>query len=106
MSGHETEKGDFTIGGDGACYNWTRWHDGRNKTKGGYRATYYPEDDLKYFTGYCLDIGFHSCIGWEGGYSDWSQLGKGISHGCIRLIEANAKWIYDNAMPGTKVRIV
>ena len=106
MSGHETEKGDFTIGGDGACYNWTRWHDGRNKTKGGYRATYYPEDDLKYFTGYCLDIGFHSCIGWEGGYSDWSQLGKGISHGCVRLIEANAKWIYDNAMPGTKVRIV
>lgn len=106
MPGHETQKGEYTIGGDGACYNWTRWNDGRNNFKGGYRTTYYPEDDLKYFTGYCLDIGFHSCIGWEGGYSDWSQLGKGISHGCIRLIEANAKWIYDNAMPGTKVRIV
>lgn len=106
MPGHETQKGEYTIGGDGACYNWTRWYDGRNNFKGGYRTTYYPEDDLKYFTGYCLDIGFHSCIGWEGGYSDWSQLGKGISHGCVRLIEANAKWIYDNAMPGTKVRIV
>lgn len=103
MPGHETEKGDYTIGGDGACYNWTRYHDGRNNFKGGYRTTYYPEDDLKYFTGYCLDIGFHSCIGWEGGYSDWSQLGKGVSHGCIRLIESNAKWIYDNALPGTRV---
>lgn len=103
MNGHETPKGDYTIGGDGACYNWTRWNDGRNNFKGGYRTTYYPEDDIKYFTGFCLDLGFHSCIGWEGGYSDWNQVGKKISHGCIRLIESCAKWIYDNAMPGTRV---
>ena len=32
-----------------------------------------------------------------------AQLGTPASHGCIRLLEANAKWIFDNALPGTKV---
>ena len=102
MNGY-SKVGDYTVGGDGACYNWTRWMDGRNNFKGGYRTTYYPEDDVRYFTGICYDLGFHSCIGWEGGYSDWGQLGKNISHGCIRLLESCAKWIYDNARPGTRV---
>ena len=101
MDGY-SKVGDYYVGGDDACYNWTRWKDGRNNFKGGYRTTYYPEDDIRYFTGICLDLGFHSCIGWEGGYSDWGQLGKNISHGCIRLLESCAKWIYDNALPGTR----
>ena len=101
MNGY-SKVGDYYVGGDGACYNYTRWADGRNNFKGGYRTTYYPEDDIRYFTGICLDLGFHSCIGWEGGYSDWGQLGKNISHGCIRLLESCAKWIYDNALPGTR----
>ncbi len=95
---------DYTVGGDGACYNYTRWADGRNNFKGGYRASYYPEDDIKWFTGICLDLGFHSTIGWEGGYSDPNQLGVKVSHGCIRLLESNAKWIYDNCGVGTRVR--
>ncbi len=95
---------DYTVGGDGACYNYTRWADGRNNFKGGYRASYYPEDDIKWFTGICLDLGFHSTIGWEGGYSDPNQLGVNVSHGCIRLLESNAKWIYDNCGVGTRVR--
>ena len=102
MNGY-SRVGDYYVGGDGACYNYTRWADGRNNFKGGYRTTYYPEDDIRYFTGICLDLGFHSCIGWEGGYSDWGQLGKNISHGCIRLLESCAKWVYDNALPGTRV---
>ena len=102
MNGY-SKVGDYYVGGDGACYNYTRWADGRNNFKGGYRTTYYPEDDIRYFTGICLDLGFHSCIGWEGGYSDWGQLGKNISHGCIRLLESCAKWVYDNALPGTRV---
>ena len=104
MDGY-SRAGDYTVGGEGACYNWTRWMDGRNNFKGGYRTTYYPEDDIRYFTGICFDLGFHSTIGWEGGYSDWGQLGRNISHGCIRLLESCAKWIYDNALPGTRVRL-
>ena len=70
---------------------------------GGYRTTYWVKNDVKYFTGFFLNLGFHSTVGIEGGYSDSSQLGVNISHGCIRLLEKNAKWIYDNALPGTKV---
>ena len=95
---------DYTVGGDNACYNYTRWKDGRNSFKGGYRTDYYPEDDIKWFTGICLDLGFHSTIGWEGGYSDPSQLRVNVSHGCVRLLESNAKWIYDNCGIGTRVR--
>ena len=95
---------DYTVGGDNACYNYTRWKDGRNSYKGGYRTDYYAEDDIKWFTGICLDLGFHSTIGWEGGYSDPSQLRVNVSHGCVRLLESNAKWIYDNCGIGTRVR--
>lgn len=95
---------DYTVGGDGACYNYSRWIDGRNNFKGGYRTDYYPEDDIKWFTGICLDLGFHSTIGWEGGYSDPGQLSVNVSHGCVRLLEWCAKWIYDNCTIGTRVR--
>lgn len=33
------------------------------------------------------------------------RLGGNLSHGCIRLAINNAKWIYDNIEPGTKVVI-
>ena len=32
-------------------------------------------------------------------------LGRPVSHGCVRLPEANAKWIYDNCAEGTTVVI-
>lgn len=35
--------------------------------------------------------------------SDFNQLGEGVSHGCIRLTVADAKWIYDNCPSGTVV---
>ena len=97
--GEGTPRGTYTIGGGGADYNWMPG----GYVPGGYRTTYWVKNDVKYFTGFLLNLGFHSTVGIEGGYSDSSQLGVNISHGCIRLLEKNAKWIYDNALPGTKV---
>lgn len=98
--GQGTVRGTFTIGGDGADYNW---NSSGNYTPGGYRTTYWASNDVKYFTGFILNLGFHSTVGVQGGYSDYGQLGGNITHGCIRLLEANARWIYYNALPGTKV---
>lgn len=37
--------------------------------------------------------------------SSYNNLGKRVSHGCVRLRVADAKWIYDNCPSGTKVTI-
>ena len=97
--GQGTLRGTFTIAGDDADYNWSAGY----YTPGGYRTEYWVPNDVKYFTGFVCNLGFHSTIGYQGGYSDPGQLGGNITHGCIRLLEANAKWIFDNALPGTKV---
>ena len=99
--GQGTPTGIYRIGGN-ADYNWDA---SGNYTPGGYRTTYWAKNDVTYFTGFILNLGFHSTIGYEGGYSDPSQLGKHITHGCIRLTEENAKWIYNNATQGTKVYV-
>lgn len=36
---------------------------------------------------------------------DYNQLGESVSHGCVRLTTADAKWIYDNCDAGTVVTI-
>ena len=100
-NGQGTPTGIYRIGGN-ADYNW---NESGNYTPGGYRTTYWAINDVTYFTGFILNLGFHSTIGYQGGYSDPSQLGKHITHGCIRLAEENAKWIYYNATQGTKVYV-
>lgn len=35
----------------------------------------------------------------------YNQLGKRVSHGCVRLSTVDAKWVYDNCKRGTKVHI-
>lgn len=35
--------------------------------------------------------------------NDFNILGQSASHGCVRLLVEDAKWIYDNCPPGTKV---
>lgn len=35
----------------------------------------------------------------------FNDLGKSASHGCIRLSVADAKWVYDNCLVGTKITI-
>ena len=56
------------------------------------RREYDSADQLKWFRSIYMDYGFHSTCG---NYSDPSQVGKRISHGCIRLLEQYAKMIYD-----------
>lgn len=56
------------------------------------RREYDSADQLKWFRSIYMDYGFHSTCG---NYSDPSQVGKRISHGCIRMLEYYAKFIYD-----------
>lgn len=37
--------------------------------------------------------------------SSYHQLGRAVSHGCIRLLPPDAKWIYENIAPGTECEI-
>lgn len=70
-----------TSGNDGTCYYYTQW---------------------------CGNYLFHSVIYKLHDYNtikSSNQLGKNISHGCVRLDRANAKWIYDNIPSGTKVKV-
>ena len=90
-------RGYYSIGNTDSSFIYSRGGEDS------YRIPYDGTDDLRYFTGFVLDCGFHSTVGAEGGYSDPSQVGKKISHGCIRLLEENAKWIYYNCPVGTRV---
>ena len=36
---------------------------------------------------------------------DYNQLGRAVSHGCIRLAAGDAKYLYDNCPVGTTVKI-
>jgi lipoprotein-anchoring transpeptidase ErfK/SrfK len=38
--------------------------------------------------------------------SSYRNLGRRVSHGCIRLLVPDARWIYYNAAPGTTVKII
>lgn len=74
---------------------------------------YFPKwgGHARYWTRINSSIAFHSVI-----YnavdtkalakSSYKNLGKRVSHGCIRLTVADAKWIYDNCGEGTVVSIV
>lgn len=70
-----------TSGNDGTCYYWTQW-------SGNYL--------------------FHSVIYKLHNYNKikyGNQLGRNLSHGCVRLDRSNAKWIYQNIPSGTKVKV-
>lgn len=101
-----TPRGDYMIGYDGADYNWSNspyyvYSSDR------YRTEYWAHSDVMYFTGFCLNLGFHSTKRVNGGFSDdGGQLGNRLSDGCIRLAVDNAKWIFDNCMPGTHVTTI
>ncbi len=68
-----------------------------------------PDDQYRcwYATQFDGDILFHSIL-YKGGEDSPrtiidDRLGVNTSHGCIRLLLENAKWIYDNVPRGTKV---
>lgn len=88
--GHETPEGTFRTSD---YYEWREMVDG---TYGRYAVR---------FNGKIL---FHSApyleespdtLEWE----EYNKLGQNASLGCVRMSLKDAKWIYDNCKPGTKV---
>ena len=102
-AGTPTFRGELTLGGG--------WSPSANK--------YLPAEDriykydyfgAWYYMPYYLDQGFHSVIdGDMDGYvspSDTaSQVGKDISHGCIRCPMDDLRWVWENVPDGSRVII-
>ncbi len=80
-----TVKGEYTVKAKGLSFG------------DGYTCWYYTQ-----FYGNYL---FHSVLYQTGSMTTLvdGRLGLNISHGCVRLSLANAKWIYDTIPTGTKV---
>jgi lipoprotein-anchoring transpeptidase ErfK/SrfK len=60
----------------------------------------------QYWTELVGDIYFHSVLYYKQDAktlieSSYRDLGKPVSHGCIRLFVPDARWIYQNCSPGT-----
>ncbi len=65
---------------------------------------------VQYWTPIANGMGFHSVIyntknTMDLAVGSYSQLGRRASHGCIRLLVDDAKWIYENAGKGTVVTV-
>lgn len=91
---YPSDVGDWTLNGKTArwCY-FPKW--------GGH---------AQYWTRINRNIAFHSvCYSAVDTkalkVSSYNSLGKRASHGCIRLLVSDAKWIYDNCGAGTTVTI-
>lgn len=76
------------------------------------RWCYFPKwgDYAQYWTKINGSIAFHSVIYNSVSTKDLStksyhRLGSRASHGCVRLLVADAKWVYDNIPEGTVVTI-
>jgi len=85
-------------------------------TLNGRRARYctFPTwggNDARWWVQITPEIAFHSVIFVDASRpetlvkSSYTNLGKRGSHGCIRLTLEDAKWMYDHAREGMKVRI-
>lgn len=86
-----TTRGTFTISNRGTWFN----------------SPTNPSVGAKYFVRFNGSYLFHSTL-YSSSNKDKavdSRVGVRLSHGCIRLPVNTAKWIYDNAKPGTKVFI-
>lgn len=85
---HDTIRGQFTISTKG------KWFFSKKYQQGG-----------EYWVRFKGSYLFHSLpMNKRHKIVDYT-LGKGASHGCIRLEVNNAKWIYNNLKKGTKVYI-
>ncbi|MDR1263771.1 MAG: peptidoglycan-binding protein [Oscillospiraceae bacterium] len=65
----------------------------------------------QYWTRISSSIAFHSVIyntpdAMDLAVGSYYNLGKKASHGCIRLLVSEAKWIYDNCGAGTVVDVI
>jgi lipoprotein-anchoring transpeptidase ErfK/SrfK len=69
-------------------------------------ATTNSRVSMKWMTRFNGGIGFHG-IPRSGSVPLKTPLGvKPVSHGCIRMADADAKWIYDNVGRGTPVNVI
>ncbi len=62
---------------------------------------------MDYFTVFNDNIGFHG-IPWVGSRDDriWTPLGQyGVSHGCVRMDDANAQYLYNFLLDGAAVTV-
>ncbi|MDR3050886.1 MAG: peptidoglycan-binding protein [Oscillospiraceae bacterium] len=111
------ERGEYTIPvRQMICSTGTRANPTPIKTiqgaKGRARWGYFPEwgSHAQYLTRIDSRNAFHSVL-----YSEpteralvigaYNALGSRASHGCVRLLVADAKWIYDNCLPGTTIEV-
>lgn len=94
--GWDTVTGSFYIG-------QSSWG---NPTWKGYSFEDEDGHTLYYWTRFYNGFLFHSIMYENGSWIETpysNDLGKSLSHGCVRLRWYNAKWIYDNIPYGTKV---
>ena len=72
---------------------------GNYYTTGGKRGSLSTDSRAKYCTQIWGGYFFHTILASE------NELGKSLSHGCIRMSYPSAQWIYNNIQAGTKVSI-
>lgn len=95
MAGYETPKGTYQSGGRCTSGEWYYF-----KQYNSY---------AKYATRIVGGVLFHSVLYNKNKKgptnSSVNSLGRAVSHGCVRLPEVNAKWIFDNCPEGTTIVI-
>ena len=72
---------------------------GSFKTTGGKRSSLSTDSRAKYCTQITGGYFFHTIL------ASNNELGKSLSHGCIRMSYSSAKWIYQHIHAGTRVVI-
>jgi len=93
-----------TTGGNG---HWTpegTYNLGSSRVRFGYFPDYYCY--AQYWSQMMGSFYFHSILysardADHYSKSAYNNLGKPVSHGCIRLLVPDARWIYENCAPGT-----
>lgn len=93
-----------TTGGNG---NWTpegTYHLGNSRVRFGFFTDY--DCYAQYWSQMMGSFYFHSILysardAESYTMSSYNNLGKPVSHGCIRLLVPDARWIYENCAPGT-----
>ncbi|MEF2672538.1 L,D-transpeptidase family protein, partial [Adlercreutzia sp.] len=72
---------------------------GSFKTTGGKRSSLSTDSRARYCTQITGGYFFHTIL------ASNNELGKSLSHGCVRLSYSSAKWIYQHINAGTRVVI-
>jgi len=93
----QTIQGTFTMSKNTRKTDRTEW----SKLIGGYGKYASRIKGNFLFHSFMYDAPDMDAVNWE----SYAAMGTNASHGCIRLYLDDAKWIMDNCLPGTKVKI-